>query len=41
MAVGSDRFKKEIVALTGRRLQSKKRGRRVGWRKNNAWKKKQ
>jgi putative transposase len=36
MAVGSDRFKKEIETLTGRRLQSKKRGRRVGWRKDNA-----
>jgi len=33
MAVGSDRFKKEIETLTGRRLQSKKRGRPVGWRK--------
>jgi putative transposase len=33
MAVGSDRFKEEIEALTGRRMQSKKRGRPVGWRK--------
>ena len=34
MAVGSDRFKEEIEAMTGRRLKSKKRGRRKGWRKN-------
>jgi len=40
MAVGSDRFKKEIETLTGRRLQSKKRGRRVGWRKDNTRKEK-
>ncbi len=33
MAIGSERFKKEIEALTGRRLKSKKRGRPVGWRK--------
>jgi len=33
MAVGSDRFKEEIEMLTGRRLKSRKRGRRVGWRK--------
>ena len=33
MAVGSDRFKEEIEAITGRRLKSKKRGRRKGWRK--------
>ncbi len=33
MAVGNDRFKKEVEALTGRRLKSKKRGRPVGWRK--------
>jgi len=33
MAIGSDRFKEEIEALTGRRLKSKKRGRPVGWRK--------
>ncbi|MEA3469416.1 MAG: transposase [Thermodesulfobacteriota bacterium] len=33
MAIGSDRFKREIEALTGRRLKSKKRGRPVGWRK--------
>jgi len=35
MAVGSDRFKEELEALTGRRLKSKKRGRPVGWRKEN------
>jgi putative transposase len=33
MAVGHDRFKEEIEALTGRRLKAKKRGRPVGWRK--------
>lgn len=33
MAIGSEWFKKEIEALTGRCLQSKKRGRPVGWRK--------
>lgn len=36
MAVGSERFKEEIEALTGRRLHSKKRGRPVGWRKNKS-----
>lgn len=36
MAVGSVRFKKEIEVLTGRRLQSKKRGRPVGWRKKDS-----
>ena len=35
MAVGSDRFKEEIETMTGRRLKSKKRGRRVGWRKES------
>ena len=33
MAVGNDRFKEEVEALTGRRLKTKKRGRLVGWRK--------
>jgi hypothetical protein len=33
IAVGKDRFKEEIEALTGRRVKSKKRGRPVGWRK--------
>ncbi len=33
MAVGNDRFKAEIEALTGRRLHLKKRGRPLGWRK--------
>jgi len=33
MALGSDRFKEEIEALTGRRLSPKKVGRPVGWRK--------
>jgi len=33
MAVGNDRFKEEIEALTGRRLKSQKRGRPVGWRR--------
>ncbi|HEB68701.1 MAG TPA: hypothetical protein ENI88_03660 [Desulfobulbus sp.] len=31
MAVGNDRFKKELEAMTGRRLRSKKRGRLLGW----------
>ena len=35
MALGSDRFKEEIEALTGRRLSPKKVGRPVGWRKEN------
>ena len=33
MVVGSDRFREEIEALTGRRVREKKRGRPVGWRK--------
>jgi len=33
MAFGTDSFKEELGMLTGRRLQSKKRGRPVGWRK--------
>ena len=33
MAVGNDRFKEELEAMTGRRLRSKKRGRPLGWRK--------
>jgi len=33
MALANDRFKEEIEAMTGRRLQPKKRGRPVGWRK--------
>ena len=33
MAIGHDRFKDEIEALTGRRLKPKKVGRPVGWRK--------
>ena len=33
LALGSDRFKNEIEALTGRRVKAKKRGRPVGWRK--------
>ena len=36
MAIGSDRFKEEIEALTGRRLKSKKRGRPLGWRKKES-----
>jgi putative transposase len=36
MAVGNDRFKEEIEELTGRRFKSKKRGRPVGWRKNDS-----
>jgi putative transposase len=33
LALGNDRFKEEIEALTGRRVKEKKRGRPVGWRK--------
>jgi putative transposase len=33
MALGSERFKEEVEALTGRRLKPKKVGRQVGWRK--------
>lgn len=33
MAIGNNRFKEELESLTGRRLQPKKRGRPVGWRK--------
>jgi putative transposase len=33
MAIGDNRFKDEIEALTGRRLKPKKAGRPVGWRK--------
>ena len=35
MALGDDRFKDKIEALTGRRLKPKKVGRPVGWRKSN------
>lgn len=35
MALGSDKFKREIEQLTGRRMQAKQRGRSVGWRKVN------
>ena len=33
LAIGNHRFKEEIEALTGRRVESKKRGRPLGWRK--------
>jgi len=33
LAIGHERFKDEIEALTGRRLKPKKAGRPVGWRK--------
>jgi len=33
MVVGNDRFRKEIEALTGRRVKEKRRGRPIGWRK--------
>jgi putative transposase len=36
MVLGSDRFKREIETLTGRRVRPKKRGRPRGWRKE--WK---
>ncbi len=36
MAIGHDRFKDEIEALTGRRVKVGKPGRRVGWRKKQA-----
>ncbi len=35
MAIGNDRFKEELEALTGRRLKPKKRGRPVGLRKED------
>jgi putative transposase len=35
MVVGNDLFKKEIKTLTGRRVQPKKRGRPLGWRKES------
>jgi hypothetical protein len=35
LAFGNDRFKNEIETLTGRRVQAKKRGRPLGWRKEN------
>ncbi len=37
MAVGNDRFKEEIGALTGRRLTPNKRGRPAGWRKEKVF----
>lgn len=36
LALGNDRFKDEIEALTGRRVKAKKRGRPVGWRKDES-----
>lgn len=33
MAIGSENFKLQIEALTGRRLHSVKMGRPIGWRK--------
>ncbi|MDK9707099.1 MAG: transposase [Desulforhopalus sp.] len=33
LAFGNDRFKEDIETLTGRRVTAKKRGRPVGWRK--------
>jgi len=36
LALGNDRFKEEIETLTGRRVKAKKRGRPVGWRKEEA-----
>jgi len=33
MAIGSLKFKEQIEALTGRRMQPKKQGRPLGWRK--------
>ncbi|WP_435276381.1 transposase [Psychrobium sp. nBUS_13] len=34
MAIGSEQFKREIELLTGRRMQPKKRGRPLGWKKD-------
>lgn len=34
MALGNDKFKEEIELLSGRRVKEGKRGRPVGWRKN-------
>jgi putative transposase len=36
MALGNDRFKEELAAMTGRRLTAKKRGRPTGWRKEKS-----
>jgi putative transposase len=33
MIIGNDQFREEIEALTGGRVNKKKRGRPVGWRK--------
>lgn len=33
LALGNDRFKKEIEALSGRRVTEGKKGRSIGWRK--------
>ena len=33
MAIGCDKFKQEIEMLTDRRMQPKKKGRPIGWRK--------
>ena len=33
LALADNRFKKELERLTGRRMNSKKRGRPTGWRK--------
>tara|TARA_B100000809_G_scaffold19840_2_gene17470 strand:+ start:23287 stop:23514 length:228 start_codon:yes stop_codon:yes gene_type:complete len=34
MALGNDRFKQNLLSLTGRRLQPMPLGRKIGWRKN-------
>ena len=33
MTIGCDKFKQEIETLTDRRMQPKKKGRPIGWRK--------
>ena len=35
LACGNDKFKQEIETLTGRRVKTMKRGRPLGWRKDN------
>jgi len=35
LVIGNDKFKREIEALTGRRMSKGKRGRPVGWRKRD------
>jgi len=34
LALGNDKFREQIEALTGQKQKEVKRGRKVGWRKN-------